>query len=186
MEEFMKFIFALVALFTFTAAHAEGPKADTFKLGAVVGNVALSNDGTFGTKTVSKNAIGLGGVFGYSLEDELSFEFTFMKSSHDDLDHQDLSLGVQYYFNSYEPFYYGLTGGVSFTKNEVSSIANADDTAFGLFFGAGADVFTKRGLIVGLQARYYSMFASDKNIGGTKYTIVDDYYTVLARVLFQF
>lgn len=154
---------------------AEGPKADTFKLGAVVGNIGLSNDST----TVSKNAIGVGGVFGYSLEDELNFEFSFIQSEHDQLDHQNINLGVQYYFNSYEPFYYNFTGGVAFVTNEISTV---DDTAFGLFFGAGADVFTKRNLIVGLQARYYSMFASEVN--GVK--VVDDFYSVMARILFQF
>ena len=174
-------------LFTFMAVvalspnvFAEGPTADKFKLGAVVGNVALSEDAG-----ESKNAIGIGGVFGYSIEDELSFELTYMESSHDDLDHKDFSLGVQYYFNSYEPFYYGLTGGVAFVTNEVGTV---DDTAFGLFIGAGADVFTKRSLVIGLQARYYSMFGSDVDLGGSvgRVTLVDNYYTVLARILFQF
>jgi hypothetical protein len=187
MKHFLLFTFISVfSMTTMASIASEGPKADTFKLGAVVGNVALSNSGT----GISKNAIGLGGVLGYSIEDELSFEMTYLKSSHDDLAHTDLSLGVEYYFNSYEPFYYGLTGGVSFTKNKLDktspTVAKGDDTAFGLFVGIGADVFTKRGMILGLQARYYDMFGSDKDIGGTKYNLVDNYYTILARVLFQF
>ncbi len=174
------FLFTFISILALSPkAFSEGPQADTFKLGAVVGNVGLSDD----TPNTSKNAIGVGGVFGYSIEDELSFELMYMQSSHDDLDHSDFNLGVQYYVNSYEPFYYGITGGVAFVTNEVGSV---DDTAFGLFIGAGADVFTKRSLIIGLQARYYSMFGSDIDIGGTKYTLVDDYYTVLARILFQF
>lgn len=171
-----------ITLFTMNA-FAEGPKADTFKLGAVVGNVGLSEE----IGNSSKNAIGVGGVFGYSIEDELAFELSYIQSSHDDIDHQDINLGVQYYFNSYEPFYYGLTGGVAFVTNEYSAGATSkDDTAFGLFIGIGADVFTKRNLIIGLQGRYYSMFGSKVDIGGTKYDLVDDYYTVLARILFQF
>lgn len=171
---------ALVAalLIISTNAFAEGPTADKFTLGAVVGNVALSEDAG-----QSKNAIGVGGVFGYSIEDELSFEMMYMQSSHDDLDHSDINLGVQYYFNSYEPFYFGLTGGVAFVTNEVGTV---DDTAFGLFIGAGADVFTKRNLMIGLQARYYSMFGSDVTVGSSKVTLVDDFTTVMARVLFQF
>lgn len=175
----MKHLLLVTILSFFSlSAFAEGPKADTFILGAVVGNVGLSEDAG-----ESKNAIGVGGVFGYSIEDELSFELMYMQSSHDDLDHQDINLGVQYYFNSYEPFYYGFTGGVAFVTNEIGSV---DDTAFGLFIGAGADVFTKRALVIGLQARYYSMFGSDVTVGGQEVTLVDDYYTILARVLFQF
>ena len=174
------FLFTFVSILALSPkAFSEGPKADTFKLGAVVGNVGLTGDAGKTSNGSSENAIGIGGVFGYSIEDELSFELTYMQSSHDDLDHSDFNLGVQYYFNSYEPFYYGLTGGVAFVTNEVGSI---DDTAFGLFIGAGADVFTKRALIVGLQARYYSMFGSEVN--GVE--VVGNFYTVLARVLFQF
>lgn len=175
------FLFTFISILALSPkAFSEGPQADTFKLGAVVGNVGMSDDIT-GT---SKNAIGVGGVFGYSIEDELSFELMYMQSSHDDLDHSDFNLGVQYYVNSYEPFYYGITGGVAFVTNEIGTY---DDTAFGLFIGAGADVFTKRALIIGLQARYYSMFGSDVDVGGAaKQTLVDDYYTVLARILFQF
>lgn len=169
---------AILSIFSLSA-FADSPKADTFKLGAVVGNVGLSGDAGDKANGSQENAIGVGGVFGYSIEDELGFEFMFMQSSHDELDHQDINLGVQYYFNSYEPFYYGLTGGVAFVTNEVGDI---DDTAFGLFLGIGADVFTKRSLVLGLQARYYSMFGSD--VDGVE--VVGDYYTVLARVLFQF
>jgi hypothetical protein len=178
-------LISIFSISTMASIASEGPKENTFKAGVLFGNVALGNDNS-AAPAISKNSIGFGGLFGYSLEDELSFEFAYMKSSHDDLDHSDLSLGVEYYFNSYEPFYYGLTGGVSFTKNEISGTVSGDDTAFGLFVGIGADVFTKRGMVVGLQARYYDMFSSDKNIGGTKYNLVDNYYTILARVLFQF
>ncbi|MES2769124.1 MAG: outer membrane beta-barrel protein [Bdellovibrionota bacterium] len=174
------FLFTFISILALSPkAFSEGPKADTFKLGAVVGNVGLTGDPGEDSNNSSKNAIGVGGVFGYSIEDELSFELMYMQSSHDKLDHKDFNLGVQYYVNSYEPFYYGITGGVAFVTNEVGTI---DDTAFGLFIGAGADVFTKRALIIGLQARYYSMFGSEVN--GVE--IVDDYYTVLARILFQF
>jgi hypothetical protein len=177
-------ILVCISILSLTSrAFAEGPTADTFKLGAVVGNIGLT-DSAYGS---SKNGIGLGGIFGYSLEDELSFEMAFIQSSHDKLDHQDISLGVQYYFYSYEPFYYGLTGGVSFTTNEIDNGGvKTDDTAFGLFIGAGADVYTKRSLIVGLQARYYKMFGSEVNISGANYKLVDNYYAILARVLFQF
>lgn len=184
----MKRIYLLLILLTFSLSPKvnaqDGPKADLFKLGAIFGNVALS-DAPQGT---SKNAIGLGGIFGYSLEDELSFELGYLQSSHDKVDLQDISLGVQYYFNSYEPFYYGLTAGVTFTSNEleISTSQTIDDTAFGLFIGAGADVFTKRSMVVGLQARYYKMFASDITVSSTNYTVIDDYYTILVRVLFQF
>ena len=167
------------------AARAEGPKADTFKVGALFGNVALTNDGT--TPDIGKNSIGLGAIFGYSIEDELSFEFSYITSDHDDLDHKDLSLGVNYYFNSYEPFYYNFSGGASFTENELSgATATGKDSAFGLYAGVGADVFTKRDLIIGLQARYYKMFSSEKSISTVNYNIVDDYYTVMARMMFQF
>ncbi len=174
----------VVSLGFITPAKADSPKADRFKLGAVFGNVALS-DAPAGT---SKNSIGLGGILGYSLEDELSFEIGYLQSSHDKVDLQDISLGIQYYFNSYDPFFYGLTAGVTFTSNEleISSTESLDDTAFGLFIGAGTDVFTKRSMIVGLQGRYYKMFASDITRSSTNYTVIDDYYTILVRLLFQF
>lgn len=174
----------LVFLVSGSATAQDGPKENLFKLGAVFGNVALSES----PQGTSKNSIGLGGIFGYSLEDELSFELGYLQSSHDKVDLQDISLGVQYYFNSYEPFYYGFTAGVSFTTNEleISNTETLDDTAFGLFVGAGADVFTKRSMIIGLQARYYKMFASDITSNSTSYSVIDDYYTILVRLLFQF
>jgi opacity protein-like surface antigen len=179
----MKLLLTILSILTLANfAHAEGPKEDTFKLGAMFGNVALKEDAG-----QSKNAIGVGGIFGYSLADELSFEIDYLQSTHDDLKSSNIGLGVNYYFNSYEPFYYSLTGGVAFTTNKYDSAGtSADDTAFGLFIGAGADVFTKRNLIVGLQARYYKMFGSDVKIGSDTYTLVDDYVTILARVMFQF
>lgn len=186
----MKHILIVLALFVFSSnVFAEGPKADTFKLGAVFGNIALGGDTTDNVSGASKNSIGVGAVLGYSIEDELSFELSYIQSSHDKIDHQDINLGVQYYFNSYEPFYYGLTGGVAFVTNEVAANGtdpSIDDTAFGLFIGAGADVFTKRGLVIGLQARYYKMFGSEIDYKGSKVTLVDDHYSILARVLFQF
>ncbi len=186
----MKYLLIVFVLSVFSmSVFAEGPKTDTFKVGAVVGNIALSGYAGDSANSSSRNSIGVGGVLGYSIEDELSFELSYIQSSHDKVNHQDINLGVQYYFNSYEPFYYGFTGGVAFVTNEIeahSGNPSQEDTAFGLFIGAGADVFTKRSLIIGLQARYYKMFGSEVDYGGSKIELVDNHYTILARILFQF
>ena len=170
--------------FTGAGSGSGSPAPQKFRAGLLLGNVALNSVPV----KESKNAIGGGVSLGYSVNEELGIELSYIQSKHDDLKYKDYSLGAVYYFESYDPFFFHLTGGVSFTNasDTLASGQEFSDTAFGLFAGIGADIYTKRTMIIGLQTRYYKMFGSDKTVGNTAYTLVDDYWTVMMRVLFQF
>jgi hypothetical protein len=159
-------------------------KPNQFKAGIQAGQVGLLGD----QGGNASNAIGIGLVGNYSITDALTLELTYLQSSKDELDHKEYAFGIMNYFNSYESMMFHWATGIAFANNSFD-VANQSlsDTGFGLYAGIGMDVLTKGRVTFGVQGRYYKMFDASKTASnGTEYKIVDDFYTVLFRVMYAF
>lgn len=181
MTKLLLILSCLVAVVSLKAFGAEDPKQGDFRIGVITGNVGLLKD----VGDDAGNAIGFGGVFNYNIADEFFFEGSYIQSSHDDLDHQEFNFGVGQYFESYETAYFYWAAGVLFASNKLDS-PDVKDTGFGLYGGAGLDIYTAKSVTFGLQARYNKIFEKEKEVAGNDIKVVQDFYTVMFKVQYTF
>lgn len=184
----MKKLLVIAALVLgYSQAHAfeEGQ----VQLGLLGGNVTLLKDvGDSGS-----NALGYGVMAGVYSRDDLSFNLAYLMSDHDAVKHNEVNMGVDYYFNSFDggaPF---LSGGIVLSNNRMTipqsvslNAGEVSSSAFGLYAGGGVDFQLNSNIRAGVAAKYNFVFDADKNYGGTEFKTVQDNFTVLARIMFAF
>lgn len=181
MTKLLLILICLAAVVSLKAFGSEDPKQGDFRIGVITGNVGLLKD----VGDDAGNAIGFGGVFNYNISDDFFFEGSYIQSSHDNLDHQEFNFGVGQYFESYETAYFYWTAGVLFATNDLE-LVNAKDTGFGLYGGAGLDIYTAKNIAFGLQARYNKIFEKEKQVSGNEVKVVQDFYTVMFKIQYTF
>lgn len=183
-------IFSVIGLLTLVSQIAVAIDEGEFRAGIMGGHVGLIGD----VGGDGRNALGVGALVGYAFTDEMFFNIGYMGSTHESVKHRDISVGVDFYFNSYDLAYLYGAGGVSFLHNDIDpptgATTGASADAFGLYLGAGADFELGTALLAGLQFRYQKAFEAEStiNISGvpTKTKVVQDSVTVMLRALFRF
>lgn len=151
-----------------------------FRIGALLGQVGLFGDPGSG----GANAIGVGAVAGYRLDESLALDLSYLQSSHDRVDHQDISVGADYYVGDYETAYPHLSAGMSFITNKFKDAA-ATGTAAAVYIGGGLELEIQRGLTIGPELRFQKSFEASGKVGNTDVKTVQDSYTLLIRLLYQ-
>ncbi|NBX82068.1 hypothetical protein EBQ90_03150 [bacterium] len=136
------------------------------------------------TKDFHDNAIGFGVDIGIRTQSYLDVTFQSQMSSHTgytnlaktvkgtDLKIYSQTLGANVHFGNSD-FDFTLGGGPgAYIINAVNS-----NTYFGLHLAGGADVVVSDQIRLGLQGRYHFLF---------KQELKDDYWTIMARIGYQF
>jgi len=178
----MKRIFPVLIVLAFSQ-HSFAASEGQIRFGAQGGHVGLLD--TVGEK--AGNAVGFGGIFNYAMSEEMMLELTYTTSSHTGssvhLRHNDFGAGVNFYFNSYDMAFFYAAAGVNFISHELTDL-NKTATGFGLYGGLGVDIDLGKNFSSGVQAIYHKAFDSSVDIGGVSQKAIQDYVTVMVRLLF--
>lgn len=181
----MKLILIFLVLFATSIIAKAELAEDKARIGFQAGNVGLLKD----VGDNAGNAIGLGVITGYHVVEDILVEAGWVHSSHDDLKHDEYSFGAMYYIDGADPIYWNAGAGLAFIDHEYTKGGeNLSDVGFALYAATGVDIFLKKRLVTGLQARYYKAFEVEKkNAAGTlDIPIIQDFYTVMFRLQFIF
>lgn len=150
------------------------------RIGGQAGHVGLLGD--VGDK--AGNSMGYGALLGYAASSETIFNIGYTTSSHKDLKHSDLNVGVDFYLNSYDVSYAYLSAGVDFIGHELSAISMSS-SGFGVYGGLGVDFELGKHATAGVQALYHNAFETSVTIAGnTNVKAIQSYVTVMLRALF--
>lgn len=173
-------ILTTVAALTAPSA-ASAAEVGQFRLGALLGQVGLSGDPGSG----GNNAIGLGVLGGFRLDDQLALDIQFLSSSHSRVDHRELSVGADYYLGDYEKASPHISVGMTFNNNRFKDASFTGDAA-GLYIGGGLEFELNPGLTIGPEVRYQKAFEATAKINNVDTKTVQDSYSLLLRLLYQF
>ncbi|MGE3973655.1 MAG: outer membrane beta-barrel protein [Bdellovibrionales bacterium] len=152
------------------------------RLGVQAGHVGLQQD--VGSRY--GNALGFG-VFGnYTTSSEMQFEIGYLSSSHNGLRHQEISTGLNFYFNSYDAAYFSALAGVDFIGHDLPT-ERATSSGFGLYTGLGVDFELGKRFNAGLQGKYHWAFDTEvTDPSGQRLKGIQSFVTVLLRVMYVF
>ncbi len=179
MNHFAALLIPIALLVSVSPASAKGN--GTFRLGLLAGQVSLLGD----VADADANSVGMGVTGGLYTAENLALEAAYLASSHTDVNHNEVSVGANYYLGDYRAAYPNLSAGVAFISNKIKAAGITGD-GFGLYAGGGWDFELTAKLTVGLQARYNLAFEGKTRVNGVDVTTVDDSVTVLLRLLYAF
>jgi len=174
--------FVVVALASVVAgSHASALTESVWRVGLLAGQIGLLDN--VGQR--DPNSVGYGLTAGYLITDDLVFESSYVRSSHDDVSHHEVSFGANYYVGDYVAAYPNLAAGVTFIRNRLTDIAISAD-GVGFYFGGGWDFEITPVVLTGIQARYLATVESKTNVRGREFSTVDDSFSVLLRFIYRF
>ncbi|MDZ4661186.1 MAG: hypothetical protein SGJ18_06150 [Pseudomonadota bacterium] len=192
MLNFFKTILALSVLFLSIGANAIDQ--GDFRLSGLVGNTSLLGDVGNG----GQNAIGYGGGFSYLIADDMAFNILYSESSHkNDVNHSDLSLGVDYYTGGDDIMAIYISGGLGFLSNKIeavkvaaltgSSVASVSDvtgSGMAIFLGTGVDFAVGKAMNFGMRFKYNKAFEATETVNNVEIKTMQDSVDVLAVISF--
>jgi hypothetical protein len=152
------------------------------RLGLQGGHVGLLQD--VGSRY--GNALGFGGFANYTVSSEMQFEVGYLSSSHSGLRHQEISTGLNFFYNSYDAAYFSVKGGVDFIGHDLPT-ERVTSSGFGLYAGLGVDFELGKRFNAGLEGKYHSAFDTEvTNTAGTRVKGIQSFVTVLLRLMYVF
>jgi hypothetical protein len=174
-----KYLVGLIVLFSSPAFAID---ENQIRVGLQGGHVGLMQD--VGTRY--GNALGFGGFGNYTVSSEMQFEIGYLSSSHNGLRHQEISTGLNFYFNSYDAAYFSALAGVDFIGHDLPD-ERTTSSGFGLYGGLGVDFELGKHFNAGLQGKYHWAFDTEvTNTAGQRVKGVQSFATVLLRVMYVF
>lgn len=159
----------------------------TWRVGALAGQIGVQGDvGKTQAGATDPNSVGFGLTAGTYVDEELAVEGSLIFSSHENLEHTNLSFGANYYFGDYVAAYPNAVAGVSFISNEVQDTKVSGD-AFGLYLGGGFDFELNPQITTGIQLRFTKAFEESKaTANGVQVATAGDTFMVLLRAMYTF
>ncbi len=175
----MKLIGIILSLILVQSAKADINEGD-MRLGLTGGHVGLLSD--VGDR--AGNALGFGAFANYTVTSEMQFELAYLSSGHTNLRHNDISAGVNIFFNSYDAAYFAFLTGVDFIGHDVN-YANATSSGMALYVGLGVDFELNKHFSAGLYGKYHHAFeTSVTNSAGQSVKAIQSYVDVLVRLAY--
>lgn len=178
----MKYSMLIMLLLGLTG-QAKAFEEGRYQLGVMGGNVSLQGD----VGRNQSNALGVGVLAGVFVRDSLAFNLSYLKSTHEGVDHSEVAAGVDGYLGSNNGILPFLSGGFVFASNSWNNAGtHISGDAFGLYAGVGVDFDLNKNLRAGVNFKHNFMFDAEKTYSGTKVKTVEDNSTVMARLVFAF
>jgi len=171
------FCIVLLSLLAGTSSHAIDQ--GDMRLSVLGGNIALLGDVTSG----GQNKIGFGGSFSYLVSDDMAFDIGYVSSSHTNVSHSNVTLGVDYYTGGDETNVFYVSGGIGFINNKLETPA-ITGSGMSLYLGGGVDFQIRKNFLFGLQFKYNKAFEATDTVAGQEIKTVQDTIMVLAKLAF--
>lgn len=181
-------LFALLLIFTLPGWFASAMSEGQYSLGVLGGQIGLTGDVADHDKA---GDLGVGVLAGYSVRDDIFFNLQYHRAEIGAVEHSAFGAGADFYLlgaDATRPF---LSAGLALLSNTIGFRVGAQNvdmsaSAFALYAGGGLEFELTPALGFGLQARYHVAFEATDRVNNVETPIVQDTYSVLARVIYTF